>query len=101
MTNSELVEAARAAVTAYSGKPCEYYLEGCAVCDAWAAWERLTREAIKYVGHDAYCECADCTPNVTLECKDCHTPIRNVPSAGAVALASVGAAVLCSGCACY
>ena len=42
------------------GKPCEWYVQGCVICDRWKLWTKLTGETIEYEAHEEDCECNEC-----------------------------------------
>ena len=44
----------------YWGKPCEWYVLGCVICDRWKLWSDLTGEVIEYEAHEEDCECEEC-----------------------------------------
>jgi hypothetical protein len=39
----------------YYGEPCKDYCEGCAVCDMWDDWQKMTGDVLKYESHDIEC----------------------------------------------
>ena len=44
----------------YWGKPCEWDVMGCTICDRWKLWADLTGEVIEYEAHEEDCECNEC-----------------------------------------